>query len=213
MKKILFFLACLTLGIFSGVNSKAQITVTTGTNTSWNLDTTYVSVTGTTQGSFATKAITVPTNNILIIQGRIMIDTLPASPTFNSKTIMVQGSMDNVSWTTVPLSSSGALGTAHITRSYFGTISAGSAASWPTVTLPTIATSGAGTATSGAGIYNAMAGDTLALPLASTVKQACQLTITVPTPTYTYYRLLYTFSASASGALRIAHKYYLRKPY
>jgi hypothetical protein len=216
MKKILFFLACLTLGILSSVVSEAQISVTTGTNPSWNLDTTYVNVTGTTQGSFATKSVMVGTNNILVLVSRIMVDTLPASPTFtgNSKTVILQGSMDNTNWTAVPLTSSGALGTAYITRSFFGAISSGSAASWPSVGLPTVATSGAGTAIAGSSIYNAMANDSLALPLATTVKHACQLTITVPTPTYSYYRLVYTFSASGNfGALRIAHRYYFRKPY
>lgn len=212
MKKILFFLAFLALGILSNVESEAQITIATATNPSWNLDTTYVSATGTTQNSFATKSIQVGTNNILVIQSRIMVDTLPSSPAFGSKIVALQGSMDNTNWTLVPLTSNGALGTAHITRSLYGTISSGSAASWPTVGLPTIATAtGSGTGIAVSGLYNAMAGDTLALPLSTTVKQACQITVTVPTPTYTYYRLVYTFSGTA--AARIAQRYYFRKPY
>lgn len=211
MKKILFFLAFLALGILSSVESEAQATY--GTNTSWNLDTIYTIVPNSATRNFlATRSFTVGSNNLVIIQGRVLIDYV-SSGTFvgNSKAVYIQGSMDNTTWTNVPYGTNGSNGCWFGGLSTFGTCTG----SYPSIVPPAIISSGTAATMSTTGTLYSTAGvDSLSFPLAGTTAQGFAYHITIMNPSYTYYRIVYSLSATGgTPALRIAQRYYFRKPY
>ena len=200
MKKILFFLACLTLGILSSVTSEAQNTMTTAAYAPWNLDTTYF--TGTTNAGIATgfsKSFTMGSNNAAII----VVKAVGRAETPASGSIKLWGSMDNTTWVAVPLSS--VSGPGGIGRSgaytYGGT--------YPAVTVPTVTAAQAILAVP-------IVADTIAVGAYPTSTTALDFTIAITTPLYTYYKLGYTLAGSANTNEKkttFFARYYLRKPY
>lgn len=197
MKK--FLLLALTVCL-SAAASFAQNTMTTGAFALWNLDTTFFS--GTTNGGIATgfsKSFTVASNMSAIIQVRV----IGRAETPTSGSIKLWGSMDNLSWVAIPLSS--ASSPAGIGRS--GAYTFGG--TYPAITVPTT------TAVQAIAAVPLVA-DTIAIGAAPAANSALDFTLAISTPLYTYYRLSYTLAGSANTnakATSIFTRYYLRKPY
>ena len=203
MKKILLVLA-MTL---TGFMSQAQVTFTTGTYSQWNMDTIYAASTGASAAITTGKVISVPTNFILHIQTRLYLDTLTTA-TLSTGGLQLQGSMDNIQWSSVPLSSTQAnLGGAITGKSYQGL---SLAAGYPAPgAIPSVAS-----ATTLSGITATTAADTIAVSAIATARHVALYTFTVHNPTYTYYRVVYSLKPSATAmSLHIFTRYYLRKPY
>jgi hypothetical protein len=204
MKKILLVLA-LTL---TGFLSQAQITFTSGTYGLWNMDTIYALSTGANPAITTGKVISVPTNFILHIQTRLYLDTLTSTNTLSSAGLQLQGSMDNLNWVNVPLSSTqGHLGCAFPGKSFQGLVL------WAGYPVPGDVPSVASGATL-AGITATTNADTVAVSAIGTARHMAMYTFTVNNPTFTYYRVVYQLKPSATSmALHIFTRYYLRKPY
>ena len=208
MKKILVVLA-MTL---TGFISQAQVAGTSGTNSGWNMDTVRIASTGAVRSYYVGKTISVPTNFITTIQTRIFCD----SPLTSTSTagIILQGSMDNTSWVQVPLNSGLSAGPGSAVVGYQTGITTG-APYWLDGGYP-YSTSSFVTYIDSAAALPAIpvAGDTVAVASMATAKQYRFYSFVIANPTYTYYRLVYMIKPAASGhVLRVATKYYLRKPY
>lgn len=200
MKKILFFLAFLALGILSSVESEAQNTMTTASYSPWNLDTTYF--TGTTNAGIATgfsKSFSVASNMSAIIQVKIV----GRAETPTSGHIKLWGSMDNSTWVAVPLSSASSPGGVGRSSTYtFG-------GTYPAVTVPAITSAQAIAALP-------IVADTVAIGAAPAAASAMDFTVAINTPLYTYYRLGYMLAGSANTNEKkttFFARYYFRKPY
>lgn len=207
MKKILLVLA-LTL---TGFLSQAQITFTSGTYSQWNMDTICANSTGATGAITIGKVISVPTNFGLVLQTKLILDTL-STGTLSSGGVFLQGSMDNVLWSNIPLGNTLAnQGGALVGKSYQGLniydpypASAAAAANQPLITA-TGALAGSTAST---------ASDTLAVTAIATARHTALYTFTINNPIYTYYRIVYNLKPSATAMqLHIFTRYYLRKPY
>ena len=207
MKKILVVLAMTLTGFLSQAQTTTYQNCQRGPYSIWNLDTVGVASTTTDLCSYGeSKTFSVPTNFAVIVQVQAAVKS-GAEPTVTGG-IVLYGSMDNVSWFKVALTSSSA------STNTAGAVIAKTnnftyAGSWPACTMPATAQASSGVAPT------TVNHDSTAIGVIANAT-AVNYTITIERPTYTYYKLGYTSKASANGSAKFYlfyARYYLRKPY